>query len=101
MSRTSENKKSAPAWLLEFQGHTKPLDELESPELRAMLEPVYEHLSRALSEIPDTDDLRGLEIVFYFATDGILKFRLQGPPLAVDSARDQLGGRAEILSSKH
>lgn len=79
------------AWFAEFGGLTKPLAELASPELLAMMEPLQSFLSKRLDKL-DGD----IEVIFTWSSAGLLAFSMKGHPDDIEEAMVLIGDRAEF-----
>jgi valyl-tRNA synthetase len=79
------------AWFAEFDGRTKPVAELASPELLAMTEPLQSFLSKCLNGL-DGD----IEVIFTWSSAGLLAFSIMGHQDDIKEAKVLIGGRAEF-----
>lgn len=79
------------AWSAEFGGRTKPLAELGSPELLAMLEPLQSFLAERLA--PLSGDI---EVTFSWGSTGVLGFSMKGNADDIEDAKQPIGERAEF-----
>lgn len=82
-------------WFAEYSGRTKPLAELASPELLAMMEPLQVFLAERLSPLIGGDH-GDIEVVFSWSPTGLLGFSMKGDPDDVAEARALVGDRAEF-----
>lgn len=83
------------SWYAEYRGKVKPIAELASPELLAMMEPVQSFLTAKLASMAETDDK--LDVVLEWSTKGIVGMSLSGSEEAVAKATSLLGDRASFL----
>jgi len=83
------------SWFVEFEGRSKNLEEIQHPQLLEMIAPVKERIAGALAGDPNIEKLK---VVFWVAPEEGLKFTLQGPSLAVNTAVDRLGQISEVSS---
>jgi len=79
------------AWSAEFGGRIKPLAELGSPELLAMMEPLQSFLSKCLNEL-DGD----IKVIFTWSSVGLLAFSIKGHPDDIEEAKALIGDGAEF-----
>jgi hypothetical protein len=79
------------AWSAEFGGRTKPLTELGSPELLAMMEPLQSFLAERLSQLGGD-----IEVIFSWSSTGLLGFSMKGHPDDIEDAKRLIGQHAII-----
>lgn len=82
-------------WIVEFEGRHKPLDDIWSPELAAIVGPLRDRVTAALDAAADPDELAGLQVIVY-AEGGTWGFRFAGATAAVHYAIALVGMRMDI-----
>lgn len=83
------------AWFAEFDGRTKPLAELGSPELLAMMEPLQSFLVERLRPLSGDEGSR-IEVIFSWSSTGLLGFSMKGDPDDIEAAKLLIGDRTEF-----
>lgn len=78
-------------WFAEFGGRTKPLAELGSPELLAMMEPLQSFLAERLALLNGD-----VEVIFSWSSTGLLGFSMKGDADDIENAKRLIGNRAEF-----
>jgi len=78
-------------WSAEFGGRTKPLAELDSPELLAKMEPLQSFIAERLTPL-----LGDIEVIFSWGSTGLLGFSMKGNPDDIEDAKRLIGDRAEF-----
>ncbi len=79
------------AWSAEFGGRIKPIAELGSPELLAMMEPLQSFLSERLMPL-----LGDIEVIFSWSSTGLLGFSMKDNADDIEDAKRLNGERAEF-----
>lgn len=75
-------------WMIAMGDREAPLDSIEIPAIRAVTDPIRDHLAARLAPLADQGDLT---IIFDVGEDRTLSLRLRGEPFIVNRARDTLG----------
>lgn len=83
-------------WLAEFAGRIKPLADIDSPQLLAMMEPFQSFLVDRLSPMSDRFEIADVEIVFNWNGAGVMGFDIRGEPGDVEEAKRLIGPQAEF-----
>lgn len=79
-------------WYVKFEGQRKRFDDIVSPDLRAMMEPLQAFLAGRLAPLADDN----IDVVFKWAIDGSLGFTLASTQLNIAEAISLIGERAEF-----
>lgn len=80
-------------WYIE-QGELKaPLERVQIPSIREVVDPIRDHLEQKLSDFGIGEDL---DVVFVIDEVGKLSVNIRGSPLSVNLARDIIGERDRI-----
>jgi hypothetical protein len=83
-------------WYARFDGRKKRVDDIASPELRAMMEPLQAFLAERLAAIGDESSTNALNVVFSWDAAGTLSFSLSGDQTDIAEAIALIGERAEF-----
>jgi len=83
-------------WFAEYENRRKPVCEVASPQLLALLEPLRDFLRNQLTSLDHENEV--LSIIFTWNTEGALGFSLEGNADVVDVAVSLIGERAEFRS---
>jgi hypothetical protein len=83
-------------WYAKFEGRRKRVEDIASPELRAMMEPLQAFLAERLSPIGEERSKNALDVVFSWDEAGTLSFSLSGDQTDIEEAIALIGERAEF-----
>jgi hypothetical protein len=83
-------------WYARFDGRKKRVDDIASPELRAMMEPLQAFLAERLAPIGGGSSSNALDVVFSWDETGTLSFSLSGDQIDIAEAIALIGERAEF-----
>ena len=84
------------SWYAKFEGRRKRVQDIASPELRAMMEPLQAFLTERLAPLSDGSSTHALEVVFSWDEAGTLSFSLIGHQVDIAEAIALIGERAEF-----
>ena len=85
-------------WYARFDGRKKRLEDIASPELRAMMEPLQTFLAERMAAIGDESSSSAVDVVFSWDSAGKLSFSLSGDQTDIAEAIALIGERAEFRS---
>lgn len=83
-------------WYAKFEGRKKRVEDIASPELRAIIEPLHTFLAERFALFAEDRPESRLEVVFSWNSDGILSFVLTGESRFVAAAVSLVGEREEF-----
>jgi hypothetical protein len=83
-------------WYARFEGRKKRVEDIASPELRAMMEPLQAFLAAQLAPIGDGRSGSALDVIFCWDQAGSLSFSLSGDQVDIAEAIALIGERAEF-----
>ncbi|HET99302.1 MAG TPA: hypothetical protein ENH89_02770 [Aurantimonas coralicida] len=80
--------------MVEHEGMTKSLDEITSPALQALVNPIVRHVEKSLGKDPGFDNI---SIVFFLDPDLGMQFQIRGDDQhTINRAVDLIGTSAEV-----
>ena len=85
-------------WDARFGGRKRRVEDIASPELRAMMEPLQRFLAERLATIGEGSSQKALDVVFNWDEAGALSFSLSGNQADIAEAVAIIGDRAEFRS---
>jgi hypothetical protein len=80
-------------YIVEYEGRTKPLDEVTAPQFRIACDPIIRMIEDRLGDAPDFD---ALQVVLSVDPETGLRFDLRGDTIIVNAAIDRIGSWAEV-----
>lgn len=86
-------------WLVEFEGHIKPLDSITDPTFQAAVNDSRGYVEGALAAQPDA--FGELKVIYSVDPEAGLAFRFVGPAYVVNLAVDLVGQRAEVTPRRN